>query len=140
MPGSVWRGRWPEPVALDGRARVALAASSSCGDNCHGNRAASSRLLCCWLVCVYGRSERAAAPLPGPAGPVLGCSLPTPSGERPKGVPQRRSQPWGETAKVGEDQTAECTPNLTLPSLSQAGRGVLGQGQTCGKESCPIPL
>lgn len=91
-------------------------------------------------VCVCGRSGSAAAPLPCPAGPVLGCSLPTPSGKLPKGVPQRRSQPWGETAKVGEDQAPECTPNLTLPSLSQARRGVLGQGQTCRKESCPIPL
>lgn len=99
------------------------------------------RAGCCAAgLCVSMAGASAAAPLPGPAGPVLGCSLPTPSGERPKGVPQRRSQPWGETAKVGEDQTAECTPNLTLPSLSQAGRGVLGQGQTCGKESCPIPL
>ena len=114
---------------------------SSCDDSCHDSRAASSRMPCCWLVRVSdGRSESTAAPLPGPAGPVLRWSLPTPSGKLPKGVPQRRSQPWDERARVGKDQTPEYTPNLTLPSLNQAGRGVLGQGQSRGKESCPIPL
>ena len=120
---------------------MAPAVSSSCDDSCHDSRAASSRMPCCWLVRVSdGRSESTAARLPGPAGPVLRWSLPTPSGKLPKGVPQRRSQPWDERARVGKDQTPEYTPNLTLPSLNQAGRGVLGQGQTRGKESCPIPL
>lgn len=128
--------------ALDGRMRMPLAvSSSSCDDSCHDNRAASSRMPCCWLVRVSdGRSESTAAPLPGPAGPVLRWSLPTPSGKLPRGVLQRRSQPWDKRARVGKDQTPEYTPNLTLPSLNQAGRGMLGQGQTRGKESCPIPL
>ena len=86
-----------------------------------------------------GRSESTAAPLPGPAGPVLRRSLPTPSGKLPRGAPQRRSQPWDERAKVVKDQTPKCTPNLTLPSLNQAGRGVLGQGQTRRIEKRAVP-
>ena len=100
-----WRGRWLEPAALDGRMHTALAvSSSSCDDSCHDNRAASSRMPCGWPVCVSdGRSEGTAAPLPGPAGPVLRRSLPTPSGKLPRGAlregasPGMREPRWSRT-------------------------------------------